>query len=158
MSELNFKSITFKKRPISIPAEYRPLYKIAQICLILKYTCVGSKSSLLKLHLLSWTFKSIENRNTLLHFINTNFETDLSVWGIEPTLNRALHIAVAEKYCSYSKGKYILEEKGLIFTNKIEEDVEILKDEIELLKVIGKKSITEDRLQILSNKWKLFND
>jgi len=134
------------------------LYKIAQICLILKYTCVGNKSSLLKLHLLSWTFKSIENRKTLLQFIKSNYETDLSVWGIEPTLNRALHIAVAEKYCSYLKGKYILEEKGLIFTSKIEEDIEILKDEIVLLKTIGKKSITEDRLQILSNKWKLFND
>ncbi|MDD5242299.1 MAG: hypothetical protein PHG47_11360 [Sulfuricella sp.] len=158
MNELNFKNISFTKRPISIPAEYRPLYKIAQICLILKHTCVGNKSSLLKLHLLSWTFKSIENRNTLLQFIKSNYETDLSVWGIEPTLNRALHIAVAEKYCSYSKGKYILEEKGLIFTNKIEEDIEILKDEIVLLKTIGKKSITEDRLQTLSNKWKLFND
>lgn len=158
MNELNFKNISFTKKPISIPAEYRPLYKIAQICLILKYTCVGSKSSLLKLHLFSWTFKSIENRNTLLQFIKSNYETDLSVWGIEPTLNRALHLAVSENYCSYSKGKYTLEEKGLNFTNIIEADVEILKDEIELLKIIGKKSITEDRLQILSNKWKLFND
>lgn len=158
MSEINIKAISFSKRPISIPADYRPLYRIAQICLILKFACIGSKSSLLKLHLLSWTFKSTINRNVLLQYTNDKLNTDLTVWGIDPTLNRALHIAVAEKYCSYEKGKYTLIEKGFSFTELIEKDNEILFDEIKLLKCIGKRGLTEDKLETLSKKWTLFND
>lgn len=158
MSDYTIKNITFSKKPISIPADYRPAYKIAQICLILKYACIGEKSSLLKFHLISWAFKSIENRQALLSFITDPSKSDLSVWGIEPTLNRALHIAVADEFCSYKNANYKLENKGLEFTKKIEEDGDILIDEIALLKQIGKRGITEKSIQDLTNKWKLFND
>lgn len=158
MSELNIKNLSFTKRPISVPADYRPSYKIAQICLILKYACIGSKSGLLKLHLFSWAFKRTENCNELLEYVESNFQSDFSVWSIEPTLNRALHIATAEKYCSYSKGTYKLDEKGLLFCDKIEADEEILFEEISLLKKIGKKKITDTRLKELANQWTLFND
>lgn len=158
MSKLNIKHLSFTKRPISVPAEYRPNYKIAQICLILKYACIGSKSSLLKLHLFSWAFKRAENRNTLLRFVKSDFKSDFSVWGIEPTLNRALHIATAEKYCSYLKGSYKLEEKGKLFCEKFEEDEEILSEEIALLKMVGKRKITDTKLKELANQWTLLND
>lgn len=158
MSDYTIKNITFSKKPISIPVDYRPAYKIAQICLILKYACIGEKSSLLKFHLISWAFKSIENRRVLLAFITDPKNSDLSVWGIEPTLNRALHIAVADGFCSYKNANYKLENKGLEFTKKIEENEDILIDEIALLKLIGKRRITEKSIQDLTNKWKLFND
>ncbi len=158
MSDYFIKNITFAKKPISLPADYRPAYKIAQICLILKYACIGEKSSLLKFHLISWAFKSIENRQTLLSFISNPKSSDLSVWGIEPTLNRALHIAVADKFCSYENANYQLENKGLEFTKKIEDDGDILIDEIALLKQIGKRGVTEKSIQDLTNKWTLFND
>ncbi len=158
MSENTIKNITFSKKPISLPADYRPAYKIAQICLILKYSCIGEKSSLLKFHLITWAFKSIENRQTLLNFISNPQNSDLSVWGIEPTLNRALHIAVADNFCSYQKANYKLEEKGLEFIKKIEENGDILTDEISFLKQIGKRGITEKTIQNLTNKWTLFND
>lgn len=158
MSENTIKNITFSKKPISLPADYRPAYKIAQICLILEYSCIGKKSSLLKFHLITWAFKSIENRQTLLNFISNPQNSDLSVWGIEPTLNRALHIAVADNFCSYQKANYKLEEKGLEFIKKIEENGDILADEISFLKQIGKRGITEKTIQDLTNKWTLFND
>ena len=158
MFDYTIKNISFSKKPISIPADYRPAYKIAQICLILKYSCIGEKSSLLKFHLISWAFKSIENRQALLTFIKDPKNSDLSVWGIEPTLNRALHIAVADNFCSYQNANYKLEEKGIEFTVKIEEDGDILTDEIILLKQIGKRGITEKSIQDLTNKWTLFND
>ncbi len=158
MSEVNIKHLSFTKRPISVPADYRPNYKIAQICLILKHSCIGNKSGLLKLHLLSWAFKRSENRNTLLSYVESNFNSEFTVWGIEPTLNRALQLAIAEGYCSYSKGNYKLEEKGFLFCEKIEEDEEILFEEILLLKKIGKKKITDARLKELANQWTLLND
>ncbi|MDD4641809.1 MAG: hypothetical protein PHF92_10705 [Bacteroidales bacterium] len=158
MSDYTIKNITFSKKPISIPPDYRPAYKIAQICLILKYACIGEKSSLLKFHLISWAFKSVTNRQTLLTFITDPQNSDLSVWGIEPTLNRALHIAVADDFCSYKNANYKLEDKGLEFAKKIEDEGDILIDEIELLKQIGKRGITEKSIQDLTNKWTLFND
>jgi hypothetical protein len=158
MNDYTIKNITFSKKPISIPADYRPAYKVAQICLVLKYACIGEKSSLLKFHLISWAFKSIANRQTLLTFIKDPKNSDLSVWGIEPTLNRALHIAVADEFCSYKNANYKLEDKGLRFAKIIEDEGDILNDEIELLRQIGKRGITEKSIQNLTNKWTLFND
>jgi hypothetical protein len=158
MSDNNIKHLTFSKKPIPLPAEYRPAYKIAQICLILKYTCIGEKSSLLKLHLISWAFKSIENRKSITAFTENPNTSDLAVWGIEPTLNRALHIAVAEQFCSYHNAYYRLEEKGKEYAKLIDQDEESLNKEIDLLKQIGKRGITEKSLLYLKNKWTLFND
>ncbi len=151
------KKISFSKKPISIPADYRPLYKIAQIVTILKLTCRGESANLLKLHLFSWALKSEKNRNELWNYVKSNFQTDFSVWGIEPTLNRALQIAVAEKICTYSNGKYILTLKGNEYYNLFSKDDEILSVEKEFLNRIGKSKITDNRLKQLSNKWTLFN-
>lgn len=158
MNDFKIKNISFSKKPISLPADYRPSYKIAQICLILKYSCIGEKSSLLKFHLISWAFKSVENRKVLLTFIIDAKNSDLTVWGIEPTLNRALQIAVADEFCSYKNANYKLESKGLEFVKMIEDSGDILIEEIALLKQIGKRGITEKSIQDLTTKWTLFND
>lgn len=47
MRDFEIKNIKFSKKPISIPVDYRPVYKIAQIVMILSITCIGNKSSLL---------------------------------------------------------------------------------------------------------------
>lgn len=158
MSELNIKRLSFTKKPIPIPAEYRPIYKIAQLCFILKYSCVSNKSSLLKLHLISWALKSPKNRTVVLDLIHNNYKSDFSTWGIDPSVNRALHIAVKENYCTCPKDKYQLTSEGLIFVETIEHDKSILEEEITFLKKVGKKTLTEKRLSSLSKKWIKFND
>ena len=157
MEEYKIKNITFSKRPISIPADYRPVYKIALIVLILKLTCRNESSKLLKLHLMSWALKSGNNQQQLLSLIISNFNTEFAVWGIEPSLNRAMQIAVAEKICKYEKGNYVLAEKGNLFFEKINDDKDLFHTEKSFLKQIGKNKITEKRLASLSNKWKIFN-
>ena len=87
--ELYAERITFSKKPISIPPEYRPSYTIGLIVLILKICCQSSKSSLLKLHLINWALKSDENRNSLKKFVLSNYTESSKTWGIEPSLNRA---------------------------------------------------------------------
>lgn len=57
----NITKISFVKRPISIPPDYRPMFKVAQIVMILGYCCRSNRSSLLKLHLFSWALKSEGN-------------------------------------------------------------------------------------------------
>ncbi len=155
--EGTIQKISFSKKPIPLPADYRPLYKIAQIVLILKLVCRSNSSKLLKLHLFSWALKSEKNRAELRDFINSNFTNDFSVWGIEPTLNRALHISVAEEICSYSNGNYTLTEKGNELYELIANDVEILSFEKTYLSQIGKNKITDSRLNKITAKWTLFN-
>lgn len=93
-----------------------------------------------------------------MSFIANPNNSELTVWGIEPTLNRALHIAVADNFCSYSDANYKLERKGLEFIKMIEDSRDILVEEIEFLKLIGKRGITEKSIQDLTSKWRLFND
>jgi len=158
MEELFIKKLSFTKRPIPIPADYRPMYKIALIVLILKLCCRGGKSILLKLHLFSWALTSKKHASLLTSFINNNFKGEFSVWGIEPALNRALQLATAEKICELNDGKnYVLtSDKGIQFFNMIMADKELLEDEKAFLKSIGKNTITDSRINTMTKQWSLF--
>lgn len=155
--ELYAEKITFSKKPISIPPEYRPSYSIALIVLILKNCCQGSKSSLLKLHLINWALKSNENKDSLKKFVLSNYTESSKTWGIEPSLNRALNYSVHEEICSIENGKYLLLEKGEIFFSKIVENPEYLNEEIDFLNFLGKRKITDNRIDSIFKKWKSQN-
>ncbi|MCD4818050.1 MAG: hypothetical protein K8S23_05120 [Candidatus Cloacimonetes bacterium] len=158
MIKTKISHIKFSKKPIPLPAEYRATYKISQIVLILKLSCSGNKASLLKLHLLSWALKSDVNRRKLLDFIRSNFKEDFKTWGIEPALNRALSYAIAEELCKIEKGNYLLTEKGNLFYSKIINSSEVLNIEIDFLKQLGKRKITDNKILALSKKWEKSND
>ena len=156
MKEQDFiiRKISFTQRPIPIPADYRPMYKIALLVLILRLVCRGESSSLLKLHLFSWALTSEKNSSKLKEYVTSNFKSDFSVWGIEPALNRALQLAIAENICEVVNGKnYKLTEKGNKFYDMINADTEVLEKEKGLLKLIGKNSITDVRINEMSKKW-----
>lgn len=157
MEELLIKKLSFTKRPIPLPAEYRPMYKIALIVMILKYCCRGESSNLLKLHLFSWALASEKNMEELRDYVISNFKTDFSVWGIEPALNRALQLAVAENICDIVSGKnYKLTEKGNKFFEMIKADRELFEIEKTFLTFIGKNHITDSRITAMTQKWNLF--
>ena len=157
MEELLIKKLSFTKRPIPLPAEYRPMYKIALIAMILKYCCRGETSNLLKLHLFSWALASEKNMKELQDYVTSNFTTDFSVWGIEPALNRALQLAVAENICDVINGKnYKLTEKGSKFFEMIKGDPQLFDIEKIFLTFIGKNQITDNRITKMTQKWNLF--
>jgi len=156
MKDFEIKDLKFSKKPISIPVDYRPMYKISQIVMILSITCIGNKSSLLKLHLLSWALKDYKNKDEVLELIKNNYDTDIAVWGIEPALNRALLFCVSENICTIESGKYLLTKKGEEFFKLIIK-ADVFKEEFDFLKFIGKKKITDNRIKSISNKWSLFN-
>lgn len=151
----NITKISFVKRPISIPPDYRPMFKVAQIVIILGYCCRSNRSSLLKLHLLSWALKTEGNIKKIADWIDTDFQSDFAVWGIEPTLNRGLQYAISEKVCRRISNKYELTDKGIQLFNSIKRDKELLKTEKMLLNIIGKK-ISDDKINNLAKKWTLF--
>lgn len=152
--ELTIKKLSFNPRPVSVPVGYRPVYKIAIIVLILRLSCRSETANLLKLHLLSWALSSDDNLLKLKEHIKSNFTSEFSVWGIEPALNRALSLAVAENICEVVTGaSYKLTEKGFRFYEIIIQEKELFSNEIEFLSFIGKNKITDKRINAMSKQW-----
>lgn len=157
MNDIFIKKISFTKRPIPLPADYRPMYKIALIVMILKLCCRAETSTLLKLHLFSWALASEENMNQLNNYIRSNYKDEFSIWSIEPALNRALQLAVAEDICDLHNGKnYKLTDKGDKFFKMINADKELFKQEKEFLLRIGKNSITDSRILQMTKNWSFY--
>ena len=153
-NELILKKLSFTQRPIPIPADYRPMYKIALLVLILRLCCRSETSNLLKLHLFSWALTSDKNLIKLREYVTSNFQSDFSVWGIEPALNRALQLAIAENICEVINGKnYKLTEKGFKFYEMINSDKELFNNEKTFLNFIGKTKITDSRIDVMSKQW-----
>lgn len=141
--------ITFSKRAVPIPPDYRPLYKISLIILILKICCRGKKSSLLKIHLFFWALKSKSNQEKLKGLIENRSLTN--IWGLDPTVNRALNFAIAEKLCEREKASIKLASKGELFSKELEKS-DVLSLEKQFLIFIG-QSITEEKIKQLSKNW-----
>ena len=153
-NELILKKLSFTQRPIPIPADYRPMYKIALLVLILRLCCRSETSNLLKLHLFSWALTSDKNLIKLREYVTSNFQSDFSVWGIEPALNRALQLAIAENICEVINGKnYKLTEKGFKFYEMINSDKELFNNEKTFLNFIGKTKITDSLIDAMSKQW-----
>ena len=154
MIELNFGNITFHRRPIPVPPEYRPLYKIAQIVLALKLSCKKHKASLLQLHLFSWAVKNKENSDHIIAYVRNPLEIAIDIWNLEPALNRALYFAVAEKLIEVipSSGDYLLTEKGHKFADILLKDNSVLKAE-KIFFVLVKNNITNTLVQNIAKKW-----
>lgn len=156
MADSIIKNIVFNKRPIVIPVDYRPIYKLTQIVLILKICCRDEKSSLPKLHLFVWAMKNEDNMQELINVVNSNFNETIDVWSMEPALIRALDYALQESICEAKDGKIKLTSKGSLFYNKIQRDNNILWKERTFLNVV-KKRFTEERIQKNIEKWGLKN-
>ncbi len=154
MDELNYNYITFSRKPIPVPPEYRPLYKIAQIVLALKLSCKKHKASLLQLHLFSWALKNQENSDSVLAHVRNPQEIPIDVWNLEPAINRALYFAVAEKLIEIAlpKGDYLLTEKGHTFANLLLNDNSVLKSEKYFFALV-KSSITNTLVENIAKKW-----
>ncbi len=146
------RKITFAKKPIPLPAEYRPMYQIAIIVMVLKYCCRGCTSGLQKLHLFSWCLYSEKNMTALKYLIDNNYKTQMPHWAIDPAVNRAIGFAIADGLCELtSNKKYRISTKGLDFVTKIEADAELFVKEKFFLSYIGKQ-ITDEIIDKITMK------
>jgi hypothetical protein len=144
--------ILFESKPIQIPAEYRPMYKIAQVLLILTVCCRSGKGSLMKIHLFSWALKSTKNKEKLIEMVNKVTSKSLTIWSMEPSLNRALSYCVGQQFCIFESGSYKMSEKGKSFYQLIIKDNELLVSDKLFLKKIGKR-FTESMVNELTKSW-----
>ena len=135
----NIKAITFSKKAISISPYYRPIYRIAQICLILELSSRSKKASIKKLHYLSWIMRSRNDmEKTKLHITNS-VKPPVTIWRWEPSLNRAITLAKSESMINSIGGKFTLTDKGTKFVKSIINEDSIMVNEKEFLESIGKK-------------------
>lgn len=147
------QAIRFTKRAIPIPADYRPLYKIGHILLILFMSCRSGKASMMKLHFLCWTIKTKANTLTVHGWIRNKFSNHLHIWGIEPTVNRALTFAVSDDLIENEGADFIITAKGKDLVKAILKDKELFIREKEFLSGIGKNTITESQISQLAKKF-----
>ncbi len=147
------KSIFFKKRPVAQVIDYRPIWKIGQILLIVRDGSSKSGCSLLKLHLFSWAFQGYKNRNKLKKWVSSDFETTMSIWTLSPHVNRAIAFAIGEKLLKEKKGRYTLTQKGNEYLSKIDTIEDAYLTEKKVLNQYG-KIISDAKIDKLAKDWK----
>ena len=143
----------FRKRSLPLNADYRPLYKIGIIVLILKMVCNGNKSSLSKMHFFIWALKSKANIDLVKFVIDSEDTSSIVSWGVEPALNKALVFGIAEGIFDYNGDKYKLTEKGIELFNKINLEGDLFIEEKKFLAYTGKQKISETLINKLTQNF-----
>lgn len=142
--------ISFHRKPMPILAEYRPLYKITQVLLILYLCSRGKKSSLIKLHLFSWVMKDDKRKSILLASANKN-KILFGVWGVDPSVNYAIQYSLGEGLLERVGVSYKLSKKGESFISEINEG-DVISGEYLFLKSLGLR-VTEGMVDEIVEAW-----
>ncbi|WP_273859551.1 hypothetical protein [Photobacterium sp. GSS17] len=144
-------SIRFKRKAMPVISDYRPMYKISLILLILKECSTGGKSSLIRLHLFNWALKD-KLRTEQLILSAKNKELTFDVWGMDPTVNFALNHAVENGLVIKISTGYKITNLGEEFLKKfkIKEVFHIYEDFFSIVK----KKITQGMVDQIVLRWK----
>lgn len=107
--------ITFKNRPVAVPYNYRIIYKISQIILIIGTTCKRGGCSNIKLHIISNALSSNNMLKELVKLLDNKTEI-LPIVRFEPAVTRAVNFAIADGLIEIqnSNSKLKLTQKGKI--------------------------------------------
>lgn len=134
----------FRRRPVSIPADLRPAWRIGLIVLLLKNCCRQGKTSLTRLHVLSWGFVSQEGRSQLTAAASGSIAPDSLIIRFEPFLLQAVDYAVGEGIIRRDGGgKVELTESGKGLAEDLQADESAFVAEKTLMATIRMK-ISED--------------
>jgi hypothetical protein len=127
------------------------MYKISQILLILEISSRGGKSTLPRLQLFNWALKSRDRHERLATAAKTQ-SLNLQAWGFDPALAIALRFAVAEILINSVPTGYQISDRGRLFVGDIEKDPDLLLQEKEILRRIG-KGVTEGMVDTVTKGW-----
>lgn len=143
-------SLRFTIKPAPVLAEHRPLYKIAQVLLILLISSRGGRSSLARLQLFNWALKKKE-RCQLLENAAGDGLLNTSGWGFDPAVPIALRFAVADGLINDVATGYVLTTDGERFARAVMA-AGLLAPEQEILHKVAKK-ITEGIVNDVAKRW-----
>lgn len=155
MSEIieDAKKITFINRPIQVPYNYRIVYKVCKIVLIIGEICKRGGCSTIKLHIISNAISSNKSLKELEKFLNDS-SNNVSIVRFDPALTRAIDYALAEKIIDIqNNGKIKLSDKGKFLYQEVIEDKELMILEKDSLKHISNK-LTEEKIEEIIVNWR----
>ena len=137
------RPFTFKRRPAPVPAEARPLWKIAALLFILRLSSRSGKSSLRRLHLLNWANRSSANRDLFTSSRQAAMPLFRFNVRFEPAFSRAIDLAVGNGLVQWVGGDRIqISATGNRLVDGFLKDDSVLQDERAFLIGLG-KSVTE---------------
>jgi hypothetical protein len=145
------QGLRFVRRPSPVLIEHRPLYKIAQLLLVLQMSSRGGKSTLPRLQLFNWALKSTDRIQKLVDAAKAKV-LNMTAWGFDPALAIAIRFAVAENLVEATSTGYQLNEKGRAFITEVLKDADAFAPERKLLTQIG-KDITEGMVEKVAKGW-----
>ncbi|MEL6898523.1 MAG: hypothetical protein AAFP90_20700, partial [Planctomycetota bacterium] len=90
-------SVVFRRRPIDIPGDMRPAWRISFIVLMLYQCCRGGKSSIRRLHVFNWCGRSADAGNLLRRAVSERVSPGAVLVRIEPSLARAVDFAIGAR-------------------------------------------------------------
>lgn len=133
----------FRARPVAIPGDLRPGWRIGFLVLALKNCCRDQRTSLARLHVLSWGFRSAGARKELQAAIENRLSPDSLVVRFEPFLVQAVDFAIGEGLIRRVGGRKIeLTANGLILAEELEAEEEAYVVEKRFMSTIRTK-VTE---------------
>lgn len=150
------KSVKVERKPIAVPYNYRIMYKISQLILIIYYCCSSRKGcSLEKLHMISTSITSKNDYERLSSFING--KQNIIIIRFDPAVNRAITLALAEELlCRQVNGLFKLSKKGKKFAEELDKDKTLMVREKELMQRIS-TNLTEEKINGLMADWRINN-
>lgn len=144
---------TFKRRPVPLPGDMRPVWRLHVLVLLLDQ-CWAGKATHQQLHVLNWAIRTEESRAAFLQFVHGHRSPNQVIVRYDPSLNRAVDFACAEGISSHhdenadlidaetSRGggyRVMLTQKGRELLREIRDMDDCLVEEKEFLEAIGRK-------------------
>lgn len=143
----------FRRRPTAIPADLRPAWRIGLIVLLLERCCRGGRTSLARLHVLSWGFRSPEGRAQLLAVAEGRVLPDALIVRFEPFLIQAVDFALAESLIQRDGGSRIkLTASGKTLAKELATHTETFATEKRLMSLIRTKVSEELVTKLLTGR------
>lgn len=144
INEILNQPFSFRQRNQLIPSEIRATWKISLVLIIFHLSAKKNMCSLKKLHVANWITKSEEHLQDFLHWTvdTSQIRPDIR---LEPALDRAIEILVAEKLLKKTKGKLEITDKGISIAEKIYE-LDVFESEKRDL-VLATKKMTEANVE-----------
>jgi hypothetical protein len=129
---------TFCRKPIPLEPQFRVIWGLSILVLILHICSRGKKSSISRLHFLSWAVRSAENRENLVELLENRHSPLAALVQYDPSFDRAIEYALAEKLVETDNGKIIrLISNGKALAKQIIETENCLEEEKDFLKQKG---------------------
>jgi len=146
LPEYQITKISFHKQPNSISATYRPMYRIAEILLAIRYCGKRSTMPVIKLQLVSWISHD-SSATSVIDKLNKK-QLIFQYMHIDTSINLAVDYAIGSNLLEItSTGKLKMTALGNSFIERIQEE-NIMNSFVEKLITINQqiKDLSNDQI------------